>query len=58
MKRLMIEVRMNDLTGKLVTAVEQEGLDRVEVIGILENLKYLELQKLDKNSKGGTVTYE
>jgi len=54
----MIEVRMNDLTGKLVTAVEQEGLDRVEVIGILENLKYLELQKLDKNSKGGTVNYE
>ena len=57
MKRLMIEVRMDDSTGRLVTAVDQEGLDRVEVIGILENLKYLELQKLDKNSKGGTVRY-
>jgi|TARA_Y100000310_G_scaffold117612_1_gene116353 hypothetical protein len=57
MKRLMIEVRMDESTGRLVTAVDQEGLDRVEVIGILENLKYLELQKLDKNSKGGTVRY-
>jgi len=53
----MIEVRMDESTGRLVTAVDQEGLDRVEVIGILENLKYLELQKLDKNSKGGTVRY-
>ena len=58
MKRVVIEARMDEKTGKLVTAVEHEGLSRIELIGILDNLKYLELQKLDKDSKGGTVHYE
>jgi hypothetical protein len=54
MKNLLIQVQVDEQTGKISTLVKKFGFSNpssLEVIGILQNLIYLEQEKISTSKK-------
>ncbi|MFW6129993.1 MAG: hypothetical protein ACOC56_02340 [Atribacterota bacterium] len=53
MKKIRIEIRMNDCDDKIATAIQTEGYnkesitDQFEILGIFENLKNQQQEKVE-----------